>query len=377
MAQERDPHGEYCSKLQQELHFGGSMRSQQVTLNTPEQSTAELLRALHQSNCGSRDFTSSSAIHDVEDFSNKPALLAFMMHATPSESVASDINDNFFSHIDKMYSAFESSFVGDHSVTVEHIHNVPDTVRPVKARAAYIQVPEGDKTVLQPVWKFEVEMQDNWYEASVSVNKPYRVISVVDWASDAYAPIPRKEESKLPTYNVFKWGINDPSEGNRSTVSEKPDILASPAGWHALPFENDPQYFGVRRAAGAAKFRNTTSTWGNNVFAHENWEGRNSWVDNYRPDAGASLNFSYAYDPRETGSEDALREAKGYINATVTQLFYTSNMVHDLFYRYGFDEVSGNFQQHNFGRGGEENDAVIANAQDGSGFNNANFMVST
>lgn len=41
---------------------------------------------------------------------------------------------------------------------------------------------------------------------------------------------------------------------------------------------------------------------------------------------------------------------------------------------YGFDEVSGNFQQHNFGRGGEEGDAVIANAQDGSGYNNANFM---
>lgn len=41
---------------------------------------------------------------------------------------------------------------------------------------------------------------------------------------------------------------------------------------------------------------------------------------------------------------------------------------------YGFDEVSGNFQQHNFGRGGRENDGVIANAQDGSGYNNANFM---
>jgi len=66
--------------------------------------------------------------------------------------------------------------------------------------------------------------------------------------------------------------------------------------------------------------------------------------------------------------------AKGYINATITQLFYTSNMVHDLYYRYGFDEVSGNFQQHNFGRGGRDGDAVIANAQDGSGFNNANFM---
>ena len=48
-------------------------------------------------------------------------------------------------------------------------------------------------------------------------------------------------------------------------------------------------------------------------------------------------------------------------------------MIHDLYYRYGFDEVAGNFQNHNFGKGGKEDDAVIANAQDGSGYNNANF----
>lgn len=42
--------------------------------------------------------------------------------------------------------------------------------------------------------------------------------------------------------------------------------------------------------------------------------------------------------------------------------------------RYGFDEVSGNFQQYNFEKGGKDGDAVIANAQDGSGYNNANFM---
>lgn len=48
-------------------------------------------------------------------------------------------------------------------------------------------------------------------------------------------------------------------------------------------------------------------------------------------------------------------------------------MVHDLYYRYGFNEVAGNFQNYNFGKGGRENDAVIAHAQDGSGYNNANF----
>jgi extracellular elastinolytic metalloproteinase len=47
--------------------------------------------------------------------------------------------------------------------------------------------------------------------------------------------------------------------------------------------------------------------------------------------------------------------------------------MHDLFHLYGFNEVAGNFQDYNFKRGGKGNDAVVANAQDGSGTNNANF----
>jgi subtilisin-like proprotein convertase family protein len=42
-------------------------------------------------------------------------------------------------------------------------------------------------------------------------------------------------------------------------------------------------------------------------------------------------------------------------------------------YNYGFDEASGNFQQNNYGNGGAGNDYVKAEAQDGSGFTNANF----
>ncbi|MGH2684919.1 MAG: M36 family metallopeptidase, partial [Actinomycetota bacterium] len=41
--------------------------------------------------------------------------------------------------------------------------------------------------------------------------------------------------------------------------------------------------------------------------------------------------------------------------------------------RYGFTEAAGNFQVNNYGRGGEGNDSVRAEAQDGSGTNNANF----
>ena len=48
-------------------------------------------------------------------------------------------------------------------------------------------------------------------------------------------------------------------------------------------------------------------------------------------------------------------------------------MIHDLAYRYGFDEASGNFQTNNYGRGGTGTDYVRAEAADGNGTNNANF----
>lgn len=69
------------------------------------------------------------------------------------------------------------------------------------------------------------------------------------------------------------------------------------------------------------------------VFAQENWEGQNSFIDNYRPDGGKSKVFNFAYHPKITDKTDALEEAQKYINTTVAQLFYTTNLVHDLYYR--------------------------------------------
>ena len=79
--------------------------------------------------------------------------------------------------------------------------------------------------------------------------------------------------------------------------------------------------------------------------------------------------FDYTYD--FTKEPDASR---AQIMAGVTQLFYLMNYFHDWYYDAGFDEASGNGQTSNFGRGGLENDAVIAIAQDYSDLGNA-FMV--
>ena len=85
--------------------------------------------------------------------------------------------------------------------------------------------------------------------------------------------------------------------------------------------------------------------------------------------------------PRTTGSPDRVfdfpldltQEPVNFKDASVTQLFYWTNFMHDRMYELGFTEAAGNFQADNFGRGGLGNDPVNAEAQDGSGTNNANF----
>jgi hypothetical protein len=61
------------------------------------------------------------------------------------------------------------------------------------------------------------------------------------------------------------------------------------------------------------------------------------------------------------------------VDAATVNLFYWNNIMHDVWYQYGFDEESGNFQENNYGNGGNGGDSVNADAQDGSGTNNANF----
>ena len=70
---------------------------------------------------------------------------------------------------------------------------------------------------------------------------------------------------------------------------------------------------------------------------------------------------------------DLGQDPSTYTNAAVVELFYWNNWMHDKLYALGFTEAARNFQSNNFGRGGLGNDAVQADAQDGSGVNNANF----
>ncbi|KAG8712069.1 Fungalysin/Thermolysin Extracellular metalloproteinase 5 [Ceratobasidium sp. 395] len=318
------------------------------------------------------------------------AALYFMVAAHPHQDFLDDLVGRFETHLERMVVEQDQDSADRSSL----ISNVPGALSPIEARLVYIQCPDENNTMgLHPAWRMVVEMEDNWYEAYVSASEPTDILSVVDWASDAFTPradiglnapeaLPHPDHftarSRPASYNVWKWGINDPESGVRSIEIERYDQIASPYGWHAISKINNPaggpdpvETYDERRSKD--RYLKFSSTWGNNAFAQENWEGEKNWVDKNRPEADSNMKFDCRYC-LDSDERDLECSPKDYVNVSTTQLFYTTNLVHDLFYRYGFDEISGNFQQDNYGRGGQDGDAIIAQAQDGGGFDNANFM---
>lgn len=153
------------------------------------------------------------------------------------------------------------------------------------------------------------------------------------------------------TYNVFEVPVESPNFGGRSNVTAPwlANPTASPDQWHTI---NGTNY---------------TVTRGNNVDCYLDNDDTNSPTggDAARVDGGANLEFDFPWV--DDGNPTA------YQDAALTNLFYWSNITHDVWYNYGFDEASGNFQENNFGQGGQGSDSVNGEAQDGSGTCNANF----
>ncbi len=171
-----------------------------------------------------------------------------------------------------------------------------------------------------------------------------------EWGIDAPVPAVPMAPAGSMEYNVYAIPVESPSHGPRSIVTAPWAAagVASPYGWHD-----------TNGAAGAEY----TITRGNNVHAQEDANANNG--TGYSPDGGSSLSFDFPINFSQAPSN--------YQDAAITNLFYWNNVMHDVWYQYGFNEVSGNFQQNNYGRGGQGNDHVYADAQDGSGTNNANF----
>lgn len=241
------------------------------------------------------------------------------------------------------------------------------------------------------VWQVSIETPDPYYhmyEVSVSAENGeiLQLYDLVNWdqwgsadphaqnrtggalrgaphpaAAAAAAPVRNQKSDKriAGEYDVFPIPFLDPTLGPRQVRDDDIDFRASPLGWH-----DTGEVVG-----------DFTDTVGNNACAQQCRDGctlsartcDNSVLGGFRPDGGEDLDFVFEFDEEGDPTEDPT------LSAAVTNLFYWHNIVHDIFYLNGFDEVSGNFQENNFELGGLGDDGVQANAQDGAGFNNANF----
>ncbi len=148
-------------------------------------------------------------------------------------------------------------------------------------------------------------------------------------------------------YEVIPMPLESPYYGERIIISNPINYIASPLGWHDDGLLPDDEFLVTK---------------GNNV---------NSYIGTYQPNGGIDLDFTdYLFN------EDFNIDSR-YEDASITNLFYWNNIIHDVLYLYGFDEISGNFQLNNFDKGGAENDFVYVSGQENLNLCNAQIAIST
>ncbi|MBI5372453.1 MAG: M36 family metallopeptidase [Sphingobacteriales bacterium] len=159
------------------------------------------------------------------------------------------------------------------------------------------------------------------------------------------------------TYRVVKYPAESPQHpGGTPSLHTDPWTL-TPGNATSLKWHSDPVDYSTTR--------------GNNVWAQEDRDANNTTfgIMGNSTTALPSLTFNYTYD----FTKSPIDPTSDNQQAAIVNLFYMNNLMHDMSYTYGFDEVGGNFQNDNQGRGGAGADYVIADAQDAGGTNNANF----
>ena len=221
-------------------------------------------------------------------------------------------------------------------------------------------------------WDLNIHMlsEQHWYSVRVdAVNG--EILNKNDWVNDCVFGNHSQKQTYIPKsnaessfgfkedvantalngaqYNVFALPLESPNHGSNQLVVNPSDPEASPFGWHDTNGVVGPEW---------------TITRGNNVLAQEDINSNNGFGAS--PDGGDDLIFDFEY-LFETAPVNM-------VDAVTTNLFYTTNVIHDVMYHYGFDEQSGNFQSINYTGQGEGGDRLLADAQDGATLNNASFQ---
>ena len=251
------------------------------------------------------------------------------------------------------------------------------SLRAIPARLLYQPRPDGSLALAWEVSIYELDAR-NWWNLRIDANTgavldKNNLVVECNFENDGPAGTPLHAAQPVvvpfsfaamaagPTtnaFNVYAIPTETPSHGARTFVSTSvADGKASPMGWNSiLPGTS----FSITR--------------GNNVYAYEDPDNLNAPAPGSSPDAGPSMLFDFPVD--------FTKQPVAYKAAATTNLFYMNNIMHDIWYQYGFDEASGNFQTTNpnplEGLGGDQ---VMAESQDSRNVaatrNNANFATPT
>jgi large repetitive protein len=232
---------------------------------------------------------------------------------------------------------------------------------PARARKVYFVLPEG----LVPAYYLEISAREDGGEDDM--------YGYVVSAADGHI-LKRKN---LTAHAEVKYRVWADGPDGRPMDGPIADFTPHPTG---VPDGSFPSYVAPPLVTmdGFNKFQDpwlpadATVSRGNNVDAytdHDNSNNVNGGDVRATFTAPGELDRVYDTALGPLASEDQEM-------AAVTQLFYTINWLHDYWYDSGFDEAAGNAQQDNYGRGGQDNDWLRAEAQDAfndGASNNANM----
>ncbi|KAG4101988.1 hypothetical protein H8356DRAFT_1653112 [Neocallimastix lanati (nom. inval.)] len=204
----------------------------------------------------------------------------------------------------------------------------------LKARKLYTGVSQSKA---ERVWELTVEIDIDYVLIVVSI--------------DSRAVIQLQNLTHHIAYKVVPF--NRPNIGNTSRVTYNDPFLEnfSPLGWHQ---DISNTYHDTR---------------GNNVRLAENRDGNDSIEENTYISSDSNGNYEFKYDGNTNKIE-------GNQKAAAANVFYLTNMLHDMFFKLGFTEGYGNFQTNNFSGRGKDNDPVLVFISDRGGKNNAQMSVS-
>lgn len=172
----------------------------------------------------------------------------------------------------------------------------------------------------------------------------------------------------------------DPSQPDIRELDDQ--VIANVSSWSGVQI-SDPWLTSDTSAAILEEFYGitdspSTRTAGNNVIAYSDRVAPDGFNEgDFLPAVDEAGNFDYLLD---RSLEDTSDQNAG---AAAVNMFVVNNYLHDWWYQLklfdaeesiGFNEQFGNAQFSNYGRGGEENDPLKAEAQDYGGINNANMF---